>query len=213
MIPSHSSLLLFVTGATVLLVIPGPAVFYIVGRSIGQGRRAGVVSALGIFAGGFAHVTAAALGLSALLVSSALAFSAVKYLGAAYLIYLGMQKLRSNESFAPSEAREPEKLRRVFGQGALVSVLNPKEALFFLAFLPQFVDPSRGAITPQILFLGLLFLCMGVISDSLWALSAGTVAQWLRGNSRWTSAQRYVSGGTLISLGLVTAFTGSGSKK
>ena len=213
MIPSPSSLLLFVTGAIVLLLIPGPAVFYIVGRSIDQGRRAGVVSALGIFAGGFVHVTAATLGLSALLVSSAVAFSAVKYLGAAYLIYLGVQKLRSNESFAPSDAREPERLRRVFGQGALVSVLNPKEALFFLAFLPQFVDPARGAIAPQILFLGLLFLGMGVLSDSLWALSAGTVAQWLRGKARGMHTLRYVSGGMLISLGLVTAFAGSGSKK
>ena len=213
MIPSHSSLALFVTGAIIVLVIPGPAVMYVAGRSIELGRRAGVLSALGISTGALVHVTAAALGLSALLVSSAMAFSTVKYLGAAYLIYLGVQKLRQDESLAPSDARMPHNLKRVFGQGVVVSVLNPKEALFFFAFLPQFVDPARGEIRAQILFLGLLFVCMGVISDSLWALSAGTVAQWLRGNSRWASAQRYVSGGTLISLGLVTAFAGSGNKK
>lgn len=213
MIPSHSSLLLFVAGATVLLLIPGPAVFYIVGRSIDQGRRAGVVSALGIFAGGFVHVTAATLGLSALLVSSAMAFGVVKYIGAAYLIYLGVQKFRGGELLAPSDAHEPEKLRRVFGQGVVVSVLNPKEALSFFAFLPQFVDPARGAIALQILFLGLLFLCMGVVSDTLWALCAGTVAQYLRGNVRGMHTLRYVSGGMLISLGVVTAFAGSSNRK
>jgi len=213
MIPIHSSLLLFVTGAAILLLIPGPAVFYIVGRSIDQGRRAGVVSALGIFAGGFVHVTAATLGLSALLVSSAMAFSVVKYLGAAYLIYLGVQKLRSDESLGPTGVREPQKLRRLFAQGAVVSVLNPKEALFFFAFLPQFVDPARSAIAPQILFLGLLFLCMGVVSDTLWALCAGTLAQYLRGNARGMHTLRYVSGGMLISLGVATAFAGSSNRK
>jgi threonine/homoserine/homoserine lactone efflux protein len=213
MIPNHSSLALFVTGAIVVLVIPGPAVMYIVGRSIELGRRAGVLSALGISTGALVHVTAAALGLSALLVSSALAFSTVKYLGAAYLIYLGVQKLRRDEPLTSTDALAPGNLKRVFGQGVIVSVLNPKEALFFFAFLPQFVDPAHGPIRSQILFLGLLFVCMGMISDSLWGLSAGTVAQWLRGNSRWTRAQRYVSGGTLISLGLATAFAGSGSKK
>jgi len=213
MVPSHSSLGLFIAGAIVVLLIPGPAVFYIVGRSIELGRRAGVLSALAISTGALVHVTAAALGLSALLVSSALAFSTVKYLGAAYLIYLGVQKLRRDEPLTSTDAPAPRNLKRVFGQGVVVSVLNPKEALFFFAFLPQFVDASRGEIRVQILFLGLLFICMGVVSDSLWALSSGTVAQWLRGNSRWTRAQRYVSGGTLISLGLVTAFAGSGSKK
>jgi threonine/homoserine/homoserine lactone efflux protein len=213
MIPSHSSLLLFVTGAIVVLLIPGPAVFYIVGRSIEQGRRAGVLSALAISTGALVHVTAAALGLSALLVSSAVAFSTVKYLGAAYLIYLGVQKLRRDESFAASDAPAPRNLKRVFGQGVIVSVLNPKEALFFFAFLPQFVDPARGAIAPQILFLGLLFVCMGVVSDSLWALCAGTLAQYLRGHARGMHTLRYVSGGMLISLGVVTAFGGSSSRK
>jgi len=200
-------------GAIVLLVIPGPAVFYIVGRSIDQGRRAGFISALGIATGALVHVTAAALGLSALLVCSATAFSVVKYLGAAYLIYLGLQKLYRGDSFATSDAPEPAKLSRIFRQGVVVSVLNPKEALFFFAFLPQFVDYSRGAITAQILFLGLLFICMGVTSDTLWALSAGTLAQHLKQNARWLKVQRYVSGGMLISLGLATAFASSSAKK
>jgi threonine/homoserine/homoserine lactone efflux protein len=213
MIPNHTSLLLFVSAALVLLAIPGPAVFYILGRSIGQGSTAGVVSALGIGVGTLFHVAAAVLGLSALLMSSAIAFGVVKYLGAAYLIFLGIQKLRSKESFAPAEGAAPAKLSRVFAQGIVVNVLNPKTALFFFAFLPQFVDASRGKVAGQILFLGLLFAVMGVLSDSVWALFAGTVARSLMSRSRWTQAPRYVSGGMLISLGLATAFAGTSSKK
>jgi threonine/homoserine/homoserine lactone efflux protein len=168
MIPSHSSLLLFVSAALVLLVIPGPAVFYVVGRSIGQGRGPGLVSALGIQVGTLVHVAAAAVGLSALLMSSAAAFVVVKYLGAAYLIYLGVQKLRSEESLELSGNPARVKLGRVFAQGVVVNVLNPKTALFFFAFLPQFVDASRGNVAGQILFLGILFSVLGVMSDSLW---------------------------------------------
>lgn len=213
MIPSHSSLLLFVSAAVVLLAIPGPAVFYVTSRSIGHGRSAGLVSALGIGVGTLLHVVAATLGLSALLMSSALAFSAVKYLGAAYLIYLGVQKLLGEESFAASGESARTKLSHVFSQGIIVNVLNPKTALFFFAFLPQFVDVSRGKVAGQIMFLGLLFAVMGVLSDSVWALLAGTVAQVLRGNPRWTRTQRYVSGGMLISLGVATAFAGSSNRK
>jgi threonine/homoserine/homoserine lactone efflux protein len=213
MIPSHSSLLLFVSAALVLLVIPGPAVFYVVGRSIGHGRAAGFVSALGIQVGTLIHVAAAAVGLSALLMSSAAAFAAVKYLGAVYLIYLGVQKIRRDESLELSGDTARIKLSRIFAQGVVVNVLNPKTALFFFAFLPQFVDASRGNVAAQILFLGILFSFMGVTSDSLWALSAGTVAHLLRGNPRWMRTQRYVSGGMLISLGVATAFAGSSTKK
>jgi threonine/homoserine/homoserine lactone efflux protein len=213
MIPSHSSLLLFVSAALVLLAIPGPAVFYVTSRSIGHGRSAGLVSALGIGVGTLLHVVAATLGLSALLMSSALAFSVVKYLGAAYLIYLGVQKLRQEESIAPSEQSVRIQLGRIFGQGIVVNVLNPKTALFFFAFLPQFVDASRGKVAGQILFLGLLFAVMGVLSDSVWALFAGTLAHALKRNTRWTRTQRYVSGGMLISLGVATAFAGSTNRK
>jgi threonine/homoserine/homoserine lactone efflux protein len=213
MIPNHSSLLLFLSAALVLLAIPGPAVLYVTSRSIGQGRAAGFVSALGIGVGTLVHVAAAAVGLSALLMSSAAAFGAVKYLGAAYLIYLGIQKLRTKESFELSQEAPRAKLIRIFGQGIIVNILNPKTALFFFAFLPQFVDASRGAVALQILFLGALFAVMGMTSDSLWALFAGTVAQHLKRNARWLSTQRYVSGGMLISLGVATAFAGSGGKK
>ena len=213
MIPSHSSLLLFVSAALLLLVIPGPAVFYILGRSIGHGRSAGLMSALGISVGSLVHTAAAAVGLSALLMSSALAFGVVKYLGAAYLIYLGVQKLRREESIELADSAPRIKLRRIFAQGIVVNVLNPKAALFFFAFLPQFVDASRGNVAGQILFLGILFALLGLLSDSLWALFAGTVAYWLRGSARRMRTQRYISGGMLISLGVATALAGSGGKK
>jgi threonine/homoserine/homoserine lactone efflux protein len=213
MLPSHSSLALFVSAALILLVIPGPAVFYILGRSIGQGRGAGFVSALGISVGSLVHTAAAAVGLSALLMSSAVAFGVVKYLGAGYLIYLGVQKLRHEESIEVSNTVPRTKLSRIFAQGIVVNVLNPKAALFFLAFLPQFVDASRGHVAGQMLFLGVLFAVLGLSSDSLWAFCAGTVAHWLRRNARWMRTQRYVSGGMLISLGVATAFAGSSSRK
>ena len=213
MIPDRSSFILFLSAALVLLAIPGPAVFYVVGRSIGLGRSAGVVSALGIAVGTCVHVAAAAVGLSALLMSSAIAFGVVKYLGAAYLIYLGVQKLRREESLEFSRSPARVKLRRVFGQGIVVNALNPKTALFFFAFLPQFVNPSRGPVVAQILFLGLLFAAMGVVSDSLWGLFAGTVADRLRGNARWSRRQRLLSGGMLISLGLATAVSGHAPQK
>ena len=201
------------SAALVLLAIPGPAVLYVTSRSVGLGRSAGLVSALGIGVGTLVHVVAAAVGLSALLMSSATAFGVVKYLGAAYLIYLGVQKLRTEESFDLSQEARRANLSRVFGQGVVVNILNPKTALFFFAFLPQFVDASRGNVALQIVFLGTLFAAMGITSDSLWALFAGTVAQRLNHNSRWNRTQRYVSGGMLISLGVATALAGSGGKK
>ena len=200
MIPSHSSLLLFVSAALVMLAIPGPAVLYVTSRSIGLSRSTGLVSALGIGVGTLVHVAAAA-------------FSAVKYLGAAYFIYLGVQKLRREESLDLSQEAPRVKLSGVFGQGIIFNILNPKTALFFFAFLPQFVDASRGNVALQIFFLGTLFALMGVISDSLWALFAGTVARHLNRNTRWLRTRRYVSGGMLISLGVATAFAGSGAKK
>lgn len=215
MFPNHTSLLIFVSAAALLLAIPGPAVFYIVGRSIGQGRNAGLVSALGIGVGTLIHTLAAAVGLSALLVSSSTAFSVVKYLGAAYLVYLGIQRLRSKQPLAAaSDTTAPQAtLARVFSQGIVVNVLNPKTALFFFALLPQFIDPARGHVATQILSLGVLFACMGTTSDSLWALFSGSVAGWLRNNQRWMRNERYVSGGILISLGVATAFVGHSAKK
>jgi len=212
MLISHSSLLLFVTGAAVLLVIPGPAVTYVVSRSIGHGRAAGLVSVMGIVVRTLFHVLAATLGLSALLASSALAFQFVKYLGAAYLVYLGIRTLRRDDSELLQAANGDRRLSHIFAQGVLVNLLNPKTALFFLAFLPQFVDPSLGHPSLQIFELGVLFALMGWCSDSVWALLAGTVADRFRSSFRLRRAQRNISGGALIALGLASAFSGAKTK-
>jgi threonine/homoserine/homoserine lactone efflux protein len=187
-------------------------VTYVVSRSIGHGRAAGLVSVLGIVTGTLCHVVAATLGLSALLVSSARAFEIVKYLGAAYLVYLGIRTLSRNDAEWLAEADGECRLLLIFGQGLVVNLLNPKTALFFLAFLPQFVDPARGHATLQIFQLGVLFALMGWCSDSIYALIAGTVAEQIRGTLRLRRIQRNVSGGGLIALGLASAFSGTHSK-
>jgi threonine/homoserine/homoserine lactone efflux protein len=209
---SHASLLLFMTGAAILLIVPGPAVMYVVSRSIGSGRAAGLISVMGIAVGTLFHVAAATLGLSAVLASSAIAFQFIKYLGAGYLIYLGIRTLRSSDAELFQAAVGERRLVRVFGQGVLVNLLNPKTALFFLAFLPQFVDPARGHASLQIFELGVLFALMGWCSDSMWAVAAGTAAEHLRRNMRLRRTQRNVSGGALIALGLASAFSGAHSK-
>jgi threonine/homoserine/homoserine lactone efflux protein len=209
---SGSSLLLFVTGALIVLAIPGPAVMYIVSRSVGHGGGAGLVSAAGIAVGTLVHILAETLGLSALLVSSALAFEAVKYVGAAYLIFLGIRTLRRADEPVSEDDSSDGRLKSFFWQGVVTNVLNPKSALFFLAFLPQFVDPSRGQATLQIFQLGMLFALMGWCTDSLWAVAAGMAAQKIRRNLRLRRAQRWISGGGLIALGLASAFSGARSK-
>ena len=210
--PEPSTLSLFVIAALVLLLTPGPAVLYIVARSVEQGRTAGLVSTLGIHVGTLVHVAAAALGVSALLVSSALAFGLLKYLGAAYLIYLGIRKLTTRRAFAAPVALPAQPLRRIFLQGVVVNVLNPKTALFFLAFLPQFVDVSRGGVALQILFLGAIFLALALASDGLWAIAAGTAGGWLKRNRRVLRAERYVTGSVFIGLGVTAALAGNGRK-
>jgi threonine/homoserine/homoserine lactone efflux protein len=210
--PDGSTLALFVVAALALLVVPGPAVIYIVARAIDQGRAAGMVSALGVEAGSLVHVAAAALGLSALLASSATAFAAVKYLGAAYLLYLGMRTLLSRAPDQTPEVRAPRSLGRVFGQGVVVQVLNPKVALFFLAFIPQFVDPARGPVVGQTLLFGGLLVLLGVLTDGAYALLAGAAGGWLKGNARFLRGQRYAAGSVYLGLGVATALTGSERK-
>jgi len=195
----------FLLAALVLLLTPGPAVLYIVARSIDQGRRAGLVSVLSIETGNLVHVLAAALGLSALLLSSALAFSIVKYLGAAYLIYLGLRRLLARDPAQQVAGFQRQSLRRIFRQGVVVAILNPKTALFFLAFLPQFVDPSRGSVTAQLLTLGCLFVLMAMVTDSAYALLAGSAGQWLKGTRSFVRAERYVVGSVYIGLGITAA--------
>ena len=203
--PDSSTLLLFAAAALALIVVPGPAVLYIVAQSIDRGRLAGFVSALGIAVGGLVHVTAAAIGLSSLLVSSAAAFAAVKYAGAAYLIGLGLYTLLVRKEETAASVPRERRLRRRFWQGVVVNVLNPKTALFFFAFLPQFVDPDKGSAALQIGILGLLFVALAVISDSGWAFVAGSASERLRGSRRFLAVQRYVSGSVFVGLGALTA--------
>lgn len=206
-----ATFLIFIAACLVLLVVPGPAVLYITARSIDQGRLAGVVSVLGIHLGTVAHVLAAAIGLSALLLTSALAFTVVKYAGAAYLIYLGLRRIFGQDGGGEQEIKR-ENLSRIFWEGVIVNILNPKTALFFLAFLPQFVDPVRGMIALQVLVLGTVFIVLGTITDGAYALAAGTAADWIKARPGFLSMQKYLTGGIFIVLGLGAALAGQGRK-
>jgi threonine/homoserine/homoserine lactone efflux protein len=207
MLPDSSHLALFLSTTVVLLLIPGPAVLYIVAQSVEHGRRAGLTAVGGIHVGSGVHVVAATVGLSALLVSSAFAFSAVKFVGAIYLVFLGMQRLLGRDSGNGVSAGRERNLGRIFRQGIVVNVLNPKTALFFFAFLPQFVDPTRSA-APQIAVLGLLWIVVGLFSDSLYAVLSGTVGAVVRGRPGFARVQRIVTGFVLIGLGVAAALTG-----
>jgi threonine/homoserine/homoserine lactone efflux protein len=205
--PTPATLALYVATATVVLIIPGPAVLYIVSQGVRHGPRAGVTAVLGIHAGTLVQVIAAVAGLSWVLVSSAWAFTVVKYAGAAYLIYLGVRKLLSKDEVQFIAAVPAKSRARLFREGILVNILNPKLALFFLAFLPQFVDPARGALPVQIAVFGLVFVLLGLCTDGTYALLAGAVGPWLRRSTRFLRGERYVVGGTFIGLGVAAALT------
>ena len=204
-----SQLYFFLGASLALLLVPGPAVLYITARSANQGRLAGLVSVLAIETANFLQAVAATLGLSALLLSSALAFDVVKYLGAAYLIYLGIRKLFARAEAAESGAIKQESLSRIYWQGFAINMLNPKTALFYFAFLPQFVDPAKGNVTAQTLLLGAIFVGMALVTDSLYALLASSLAERLRGNRHFLEGQRYFAGLVYVGLGITTALTGS----
>jgi threonine/homoserine/homoserine lactone efflux protein len=206
--PSPTAYALFVVAALVLLAIPGPAVVYVVTQSVGGGRRAGLASVLGLHTGTLVHIAAAAAGLSALIVASATAFSVVKYAGAAYLIVLGARRLIAGSGRDGLEAGPGHDLRRLYRRGILVAVLNPKTALFFLAFLPQFVDRD-GPVAVEIVVLGLTFLVLGLVTDSLWAVGAGAAGERLRRSAVFPRIERWVSGSVFVGLGVATAVTGS----
>jgi threonine/homoserine/homoserine lactone efflux protein len=206
--PDAETLALFLAAAVALLVVPGPAVVYIVAQSIDQGRLAGLVSTLGIGVGSLVHVAAAAIGLSSLLVSSAEAYTVVKYAGAAYLVFLGVRRLLGGDEPFDPEVRKRKPLSRLFRQGVVVNVLNPKTALFFFAFLPQFVDVDEGAVGAQIAVLGVIFVLLGLVSDGTYALVAGTFSGWLRGSAQVLRVQRYLSGTIFVVLGVATALSG-----
>jgi len=200
---SHLPIILL--AALILLLTPGPAVLYIIARSLDQGRLAGFISVLSIETGNFVHVLAATLGLSVLLASSPLAFSIIKYLGAAYLVYLGIRRLLVKESAIQAEAARSDSLGKIYRQGVTVAVLNPKTALFFIAFLPQFVDSTRGSVAMQLLTLGCLFVLMAVCTDSAYSFLAGTAGRWLKGAPAFLRFERYVAGGIYIALGILAA--------
>lgn len=209
--PEPTTLLVFLGACLLLFVIPGPAVLYVVTRSVTQGRRAGLISVLGIHLGSLVHIAATIAGLSALIAASATAFAAIKWAGVGYLLYLAVSAFRSADRGLEVEGIEPMSERRIFWQGAVVNILNPKTAFFFLAFVPQFVDPALGSTTLQLVVLGAVFVIAGMISDGTYALLAGAAGDRFMRNDSWRRAQGYVAGTIYLGLGLAAALTGRSS--
>ncbi|MGF9910938.1 LysE family translocator [Brevibacillus porteri] len=203
-----STIWLFVIAAATLLIIPGPAVFYIMARSIDQGKKAGLVSVLGVSLGGSVHVLAGAIGVSAILMTSATAFHIVKYLGAAYLIYLGCRTLFSKADSTASEIPKAprKKLRKIFYESAIVEVMNPKTALFFLAFFPQFISTTAGSVTVQFLLLGTIFIILAFVSDGLYAVLAASMRKRIVGSTASSKVMNRITGYLYIALGIFSAF-------
>jgi threonine/homoserine/homoserine lactone efflux protein len=202
--PSASTLALFSLAAVALAVVPGPAVAYIVTQSVDKGRRAGIVSAFGIATGGLVHVTAATIGLSALIASSAIAFNVVKLVGAVYLITVGIRRILARDEPETTVEVEPAPHGQLYAQGVVVNVLNPKTALFFLAFLPQFVDRS-GSVPLQVAILGLVFVAIALLSDLGYALLADALAGRVRRSGRAARLRRLTTGGIFVALGVTAA--------
>lgn len=202
-----SKLALFVGATLALTLTPGPAVLFIVARTLSLGRRSGFLSVAGVGLGNAVHAGVAALGLAAVLASSPVAFAGVRYLGAAYLVLLGVRRVldRGASVVAPDATPAAAAPREVLRQGFTVAVLNPKTALFFLAFLPQFADPARAPLAAQILLLGLLFVALAVLTDSGYVLAAGGLGTFLRRNPAFARAERWVSGAVYVGLGAVSA--------
>lgn len=209
---SLSQLSVFILGTFVIVVIPGPNILYLIARSVNQGRMAGFASVLGIEAATIVHIFAASLGLSSLLLSSALAFNVVKYLGAAYLVYLGICKLFAGDDGDKEDVIMHGSMKHIFYQGFLVNLLNPKTSMFFFAFLPQFVVTGNGNVTFQILSLGLLLVVMAVFIELAYVLLSSRLSTWLKGNQKFVRRQRSFAGWAYIGLGLSTALSGPGRK-
>ena len=203
--PSSSTYAVFLATAIVLLLVPGPAVLYVVTRSIEMGRGGGLASVAGITTGTFVHVTLATAGISSLILASRVAFDAVKYVGAAYLLLLGLRRLLGRGLDEPDAQAAPRTRRRAYTQGVVVNLTNPKTIVFIFAFIPQFVDPQARHAWLQVLVLGLSFALLGCLSDSVYAVAAGTVADRLRGSAGIARVQRWVGGGVLVGLGILAA--------
>lgn len=207
MLPMHS-FSLFLAAALVLAVTPGPGIFYVLTRTLAGGRRDGILSAAGTLLGGMFHVFAAALGVSAILAASALAFSVVKYAGAVYLVYLGIRMIRSRDlkpSLADASMLKPA---GTFRQGIATEVLNPKTALFFLSFIPQFIHPERGHVFAQFVTLGIISVSLNTSADIGVAFLAGALGGRLRRSTRLIRRQRMISGLAMIGLGVYVAAAG-----
>lgn len=195
--------ILFLTASVALIVTPGPDMIYVVTRGVAQGRAAGLVSAWGACSGLLVHTALASVGLTALLQSSATAFTVVKYLGAGYLIYLGVKAILNRESFSVPQGPAPKlRLGKVYLQGVASNLLNPKIALFFLAFLPQFVSPASGSAAGQMLLLGLVFTVLALLVFNVIAYFSGTLGDWLARKPAFAGGLRWFSGSVLIGLGL-----------
>ena len=203
--PEKAAFLAFLIAAFALNLAPGPDMLYVIGRSVGQGRKAGIVSSLGVFVGCWIHILGAAFGIAALLRSSPVAFNAVRYAGAAYLIYLGIRMLAQKTDLA-SQQLKAKNLASIFRQGAITNVLNPKVAIFFLAFLPQFIDAQRGSVALQIAVLGLIFNVGGTLVNLAVAYAGGTLGELLRRNQSIARLQRRFTGLIFVGLGLRLAW-------
>jgi threonine/homoserine/homoserine lactone efflux protein len=203
---NSSTLLGFTLAALIVLLIPGPGVLYVVTRSLTQGRLAGMVSVLGLSTGALVHVVAATVGLSAILLASAAAFGIVKFLGAFYLIYLGFRTLLARQSTIDVTAPKSDTLIRIFADGILVSILNPKIAVFFLAFLPQFLAPEQGSIPTQFMWLGLIYVALAICTDGAYALFASSLRQFLNKRLVLGPLPRYASGLIYLGMGVSLAF-------
>ncbi len=195
---------LFMSAAVILALTPGPGILYVLGKTLHGGRREGVLSALGTFAGGSVHVLAAALGLSAILMASATAFEVIRYAGASYLIYLGVSMIL-NRNARLTAGDQSNKPRGHFMQGIATEVLNPRTALFFLSFIPQFVTPARGHLTLQFLILGAISVSLNTAVDLIVVGFAGSIALRLAGNPNFIKRQRTASGAGMIGLGIYVA--------
>jgi threonine/homoserine/homoserine lactone efflux protein len=204
-----ANIYLFVAASLVVIVAPGPDNVYVLTRGVAQGREVALASAWGMCSGLLFHTTLAALGLSAILAQSALAFSVVKYAGAAYLIYLGLRALLSKEEFVPSaEAVPVANLRSFFLRGLTMNLLNPKVAVFFLAFLPQFASPASDGAALRLLALGLVFALLSVIVFSALALFSGVLGDRLNKTARLANVLQWLTGCVLIGLGVRLALSG-----
>jgi len=203
--PEKAAFVAFLIAAFALNLAPGPDMLYVIGRSVGQGRKAGIVSSLGVFVGCWVHILAAAFGIAALLQSSPMTFNAVRYAGAAYLIYLGIKMLAQKTDLTSQQLRA-ERLGVIFRQGAVTNMLNPKVAIFFLAFLPQFIDASRGSVALQIVVLGLIFNIGGTLVNLAVAYAGGTLGELLRRNQSIARLQRRFTGLIFVGLGLRLAW-------